>query len=89
MKSCLFLLCSIIFLVKSENETQTCEKISVSWTNKWPKCKLHDYCFTLDKDRSHTKQFSTKTGYRIKASHDLVKNDFEIESEYEMKSYSN
>lgn len=86
MKCFWFLL--TIFFVKSEVEitaAHSCKKESFFWTNELPTCNQNEYCLTLDEDRSHTTQFSTKTGYRIKESHDFERNDFEVESEFEIK----
>lgn len=59
----------------------TCENDVIYWKNEAPKCHIYDYCLTLDKNRSATLQFSTKTGYRINKSQKRS-SDFEIESDY-------
>lgn len=77
-----FLFLFSIFLLKSETksiERLTCEKPLIYWTNEFSICHLHDYCLTLDENRSQSLKFSTKTGYRIKESHDQP-NNFEIQS---------
>lgn len=44
------------------------------------KCKVNDYCLSLDTERLHTKLFSTKNAYHTEKSHDTLKSpDFHVE----------
>lgn len=44
------------------------------------KCKINDYCLSLDTERLHTKLFSTKNAYQTEESHDTLKSlDFHVE----------
>lgn len=80
----LFFIILFIFIAKSGVITSSDQYFSRNFgcffNNFDVKCKVNDYCLSLDTERLHTKLFSTKNAYHTEKSYDTPKSqDFHVE----------